>query len=407
MFEEIGNESAERADDVVDSHGFLCEIERKRDLSVKGKERILLFAVSDFVIKSLGGGVAVCNRHIVFVTALEKSNHVEIGRARKLRFCVSEVESDFGLEHAVFVLQAFNSVRVEVGVDVAVDAVEFAVLNVRFQIQRHARKRAEFAKIETKHVFDKPDDVFGDKTLNKRNYADDKSEIAGDLQHGVTVAVVHELASGRAEQDVDDELFDGERNDVHVDKALQKSADVITHQGVEKHGRKVELFKTFRQSRHKGRHVDVVRPYDVNACVFLDAAQIGHELAFIVVSAEQKFALTACRHCANGLVVHLFARKLRRLELSEFDKQLTRVAFRFCESVDSAGKTHGDESVVRVFVETEHECRVKVYVSRIFLVPCRRKCCVFEHLPSLLRTERLRFVNAGSGRRCRNNRVGC
>ena len=385
----------------------MCEIERKFDLSVKGKERIFVFAVCDFVVKIFGGVVTVLNGLIVLIAALERSHDVNVGRCGKVRFRIAERKSDFGLEHAVLLLQSFNAVRVEVRVDVKRDAVEFSVLHVRFEIQSHTRKRAEFAKVETEHVLDEPDDIFGDKTLNERNYADDKSEIARNLENGVTVAVINEFASRRTEQNVDDELFDGERDNVHVDKALDETADIITHNGVEKNGRKVEIFKTCGKFRNERRHVDIVRPDNVHAFILLYAAQIRNEFAFVVVNAHEKFAFSACRHCANRLVVEILSRKFSRFELSELDENFTRIVVDVGLSVDSACKTHRHERVIRVFVETEYERRVHVYVSRIFLVRSRGECCFFEHLPRLLRTERFRIIDSGVRRRGRNDRIRC
>ena len=403
--DEIGDESAERTDDVVDGHGFLREIERKRNLSVKGKERILVFARGDFVVKRFRFGVAFGDGNVVLVAVFERAYDVNVGRRGKVRFRISQSESDFGLEYAVFFLESFDAVGVEVGVNVKRDAVERAVFDVRFEIQSHARKSSEFAEVKPDRGFDESDDIVGDKTLNERYYADDKTEIARDLKHFMTVAEINQFASACAEKYVDDELLDGERNQIHVDEALYESADVVAHQSVEYNGRKVELFKTLREGGHKRAHIDVVRPHDVDSFALFDAAHVGDELAFVIIHAQKQFALSARRHRANGGVVKRLSGKFLAFELSDFDHNLAGVVRRGCLRIDAACKAHRHKRIVRVFVEAEHERRVEVYVSAVFVADgC--KSGGFEHIPRFLRAHHLRLVRIGFGCGSRYNGIG-
>ena len=252
---------------------------------------------------------------------------------------MSEIDAEFGLESAVLFFDAFNSVRVEVDVDVEIDAFERAVHDVGFQIKSHTRKCAELAEIEAEHVFYEIDDVFGDKTLNERNNADDKTEIARHTQHLMTVAVVHDRTLACAEQNVDKQLFNRQMSQIDFDKAVDESADVITHKGVVKNGREIELIESVRKSGHKLRHIDRIGINDVHAVPFLYSAHVGNQLAFIVVRAEKQCAFTVFRHRADGVFVDGSAVDFGR-ELAELDEDL---ALGIVLRIDLACKARHDE----------------------------------------------------------------
>ena len=119
---------------------------------------------------------------------------VEIGSACEFGFRIAQIDTEFGLERAVLFLDVGNSARIEVYVNAEIGFFERSVVNVCFQIKRNARQSTDFAQIESEHVFDESDNVFGDKTLDERNERHDKSEIARYTQNLTAVAVVHERA---------------------------------------------------------------------------------------------------------------------------------------------------------------------------------------------------------------------
>ncbi len=178
-----------------------------------------------------------------------------------------------------------------------------AVHDVGFHIKSHAGECAEFAQIETEYVLNKSDDVFGDKTLNERNYADDKSEIARHTQHLMSVAVIDASAFACAKQYVDKQLLDGQMRQIDFDKAVDESADVIAHQSVVQNRGKIELFECVRKSRHKFCHVDRVGVNNVHAVTLLYAAHIRNKFAFVIVRAEKQSSFAVFRHRADGVLV--------------------------------------------------------------------------------------------------------
>jgi hypothetical protein len=85
---------------------------------------------------------------------------------------------------------------------------------------------------------------------------------------------------------------------IDFDKTVDESADVITHKGVVKNGREIELIESVRKSGHKLRHIDRIGVNDVHAVPFLYSAHV-----FIVVRAEKQSAFTVFRHRADGVFV--------------------------------------------------------------------------------------------------------
>ncbi len=207
------------------------------------------------------------------------------------------------MERAVLFFDALNAVRVEVYVYVERRALKRAVHNVGFHIKSHTGERAEFAQIETEYVFDESDDVFGDKTLYERNYADDKPEVARHTQHLMSVAVINERALACAEQYVDEQLLDRQMGNIDFDKTVDESADVVTHQSVVQDRGKIELFERIRESRHEVSHIDRIGVNDMHTVALLDSAHIRNEFAFVIVRAEKQSSFAVFRHRADGVLI--------------------------------------------------------------------------------------------------------
>ena len=277
-----------------------------------------------------------------------------------------------------------------------------AVHNVGFHIKSHTGERAEFAQIETEYVLDESDDVFGDKTLNERNYADDKSEVARHTQHLMSVAVVNTRALACAEQYVDEQLLDRQMRDIEFDKAVYESADVIAHQSVVQNRGKIELFERVGKSRHEISHIDRVGVNDVNAVALLDSAHIRNKFAFVIIRAEKQSSFAVFSHRTDGVLVDGSAVYFG-CQLAEFNEYF---AVRIVERIDVPCKASNDKRIGRIFGKAHHECRVNPYVTLVFFRTRFAKSGSLESVPELLRADIRGVVNVRIVRRRRRNDGG-